>query len=217
MSVAKTRAGSCPTLSQNERAYRRLKDDIVSLRLKPGDALNESGLCAELGLGRTPVNQALHRLMHEGLVRILPRKGILVQPLSMDEFAHLIEVRRLTEPPCAALAAARIGPEALERLDAILAAAPDDLDAILESDRLFHAVIAEASGNRVLAEVLAGLHGRSVRFWALSLATGHHQAEVAEEHAEILAALRRRDPDGAAAAMTAHIDSFARTLASRLG
>jgi len=215
--VVEKRAGSCPTLSQNEQAYRRLKDDIVALRLKPGDALNESGLCAELGLGRTPVNQALHRLMHEGLVRILPRKGVLVQPLSMDEFAHLIEVRRLTEPPCAALAAARIGAEALERLEAVLAASPTDLDAILESDRLFHAVIAEASGNRVLAEVLAGLHGRSVRFWALSLATGHHQAEVAEEHAVILAALRRRDPDAAAAAMTAHIDSFARTLASRLG
>lgn len=92
--MAETRAGSCPTVSQNERAYRRLKDDIVSLRLKPGDALNEAGLCAELGLGRTPVNQALHRLMHEGLVRILPRKGVLVQPLSMDEFAHLISTLR---------------------------------------------------------------------------------------------------------------------------
>jgi DNA-binding GntR family transcriptional regulator len=215
--VAETRAGSCPTLSQNERAYRRLKDDIVALRLRPGDALNEAGLCAELGLGRTPVNQALHRLMHEGLVRILPRKGVLVLPLSMDEFAHLIEVRRLTEPPCAALAAARIEPEAVARLEALLAEQPDGLDAILESDRRFHALIAEASGNRVLAEVLAGLHGRSVRFWALSLATGHHLAEVAEEHAVILEALRRRDPEAAAAAMTAHIDSFARTLASRLG
>ncbi|WP_245239253.1 GntR family transcriptional regulator [Methylobacterium platani] len=204
-------------MSQNERAYRRLKGDIVALRLKPGDALNEAGLCAELGLGRTPVNQALHRLMHEGLVRILPRKGVLVQPLSMDEFAHLIEVRRLTEPPCAALAAARIGPEGLAEIEAVLAAKPDDLDAILDSDRRFHALIAEAAGNRVLAEVLAGLHGRSVRFWALSLATGHHLAEVADEHAAILDALRRHDAPAAAAAMTAHIDSFARTLVARLG
>ncbi len=58
--------GGPEALSQNERAYRRLKDDIVALRLKPGDALNEAGLCAEFGIGRTPVNKALHRLMHEG-------------------------------------------------------------------------------------------------------------------------------------------------------
>ncbi|WP_128560384.1 GntR family transcriptional regulator [Methylobacterium crusticola] len=206
-----------PAISRNEQAYRRLKGDILALRLRPGDALNEAALCAEFGIGRTPVNKALHRLMHEGLVRILPRKGVLVQPLSMDEFAHLIEVRRLTEPPCAALAAGRIGEDDLADLDALLAAPAAGLDAVLESDRRFHETIARASRNAVLAEVLSGLHGRSVRFWALSLATGHHLAEVAEEHAAILRALRRRRPEDAAAAMAAHIDSFARTLASRLG
>lgn len=208
-------------LSENERAYRRLKADILALRLKPGDTLNEAALCAEFGIGRTPVNKALHRLMHEGLVRILPRKGVLVQPLSLDEFAQLVEVRRLTEPPCAARAATRIGAEDLARLDAVLAEAPagpaEDLDPILEADRRFHALIAAASGNRVLAEVLDGLHGRSVRFWALSLGTGQHLAEVALEHAAIRDALARRDPEAAAAAMTAHIESFARTLAARLG
>lgn len=217
--VMRMRATERPNDTQNERAYRRLKDDILALRLKPGDAVNEAALCAEFGIGRTPVNKALHRLMHEGLVRILPRKGVLVQPLSMDEFAHLIEVRRLTEPPCAALAAERITEADLARLDALLAEAPAgpvaELGPILDADRRFHAVIAEASGNRVLAEVLAGLHGRSVRFWALSLATGQHLAEVAEEHAAICDALRDRHPERAAAAMAAHIDSFARTLASR--
>ncbi|ACL60189.1 GntR family transcriptional regulator [Methylobacterium nodulans] len=215
------RAGEHPSISENERAYRRLKSDILALRLKPGDALSEAALCAELDIGRTPVNKALHRLMHEGLVQILPRKGVLVQPLSMDEFTQLIEVRRLTEPACAARAAARIGEADLGRLDTLLDALPAgplaDLDPIIEADRRFHAVIAQASGNRVLAEILDGLHGRSVRFWALSLATGHHLAEVAEEHEAIRRALRRRSPEEAAAAMTAHIDSFARTLASRLG
>ncbi|WP_298951404.1 GntR family transcriptional regulator [uncultured Methylobacterium sp.] len=212
--------GGPEALSQNERAYRRLKDDIVALRLKPGDALNEAGLCAEFGIGRTPVNKALHRLMHEGLVRILPRKGVLVQPLSMDEFADLIAVRRLVEPACAALAAGRITDEEVAAMDALLQEAPADaqaLDAVLDGDRRFHAAIAQASRNGVLADVLGSLHGRSVRFWALSLATGGHLAEVADEHARILAALRARRPDEAAAAMEAHIDSFARTLASRLG
>ncbi|ACA19364.1 transcriptional regulator, GntR family [Methylobacterium sp. 4-46] len=215
------RAGDPPIISENERAYRRLKGDILALRLKPGEALNEAALCAEFGIGRTPVNKALHRLMHEGLVRILPRKGVLVQPLSMDEFAQLVEVRRLTEPACAARAAERIGAADLARLDAVLAEAPaapsPDLDPIIEADRRFHAAIAAASGNRVLAEVLDGLHGRSVRFWALSLGTGQHLAEVAVEHAAIRDALARRSPSDAAAAMTAHIESFARTLAARLG
>ncbi|MEH3145716.1 MAG: FCD domain-containing protein [Methylobacterium frigidaeris] len=153
-------------------------------------------------------------------MQILPRKGVLVQPLSMDEFADLIAVRRLNEPACAALAAERISAEDLATLDALLNAAPVDphaLDAVLDGDRRFHAIIARASQNGVLAEVLGSLHGRSVRFWALSLATGGHLAEVADEHARILAALRARRPGDAAAAMEAHIDSFARTLATRLG
>ena len=207
-------------LSQSEQAYRRLKGDIVALRLKPGDPISEARLCAELRIGRTPVNQALHRLAHENLVHILPRKGVLVQPLSMDEFSDIAAARRLIEPVCAALAATRLSAAELtdlERLCAAEADVPDDLDAILAHDRRLHDLIAAGSRNRIYAEILSGLHDRSARFWALSLSTGSHRAEVRDEHARLCACLTRRDASGAQAAMEAHIDSFRVTLTGQVG
>ena len=208
-------------LSQSERAYRQIKGDIVALRLRPGDPVSEARICEELGLGRTPVNQALHRLQHENLVQILPRKGVVVQPLSMDEFRDIIAARQLIEPLCAAMAAERLTGAELQELERIDQASSqlsrDDLDALIVSDRGFHEVIALGSRNRIFAEILSGLHDRSARFWARSLMTGSHLSEVREEHSRILACLLRRDGAAARDAMTAHIESFRSTLMSRDG
>jgi DNA-binding GntR family transcriptional regulator len=204
---------------QSEHAYRRIKSDIVALRLKPGDPISEARLCEELGLGRTPVNQALHRLRHENLVQILPRKGVLVQPLSMDEFRDIIAARRLIEPVCAGLAAQRLTTSELKELERLLTTAQtlpaDDLDGIIAGDRRFHDAIAAGSRNRVFAEILSGLHDRSARFWALSLMAASHLHEVQQEHAKLFACLFERDSAAAQRAMEDHIDSFRATLATR--
>ena len=213
---AATAARRPRAVNQAEIAYERLKAAIVTLALPPNSALNEATVCEELGLGRTPVHQACHRLALEGLVQIVPRKGMIVPPLSMDDFLDLVGARRANEPPCAALAATRISEAALKELTTIVAdsrrIARNDLAGLIALDQRFHETIATASGNRVFAAILKNLNDRSARFWALSLSNDAHRAEIIEEHARIVGALKRRDPELAASTMREHIDSFARTF-----
>lgn len=214
----KTRAGlhRTRTVNQADIAYERLKAAIITLALPPNTPLNEAIVCDELGLGRTPVHQACHRLALEGLVQIVPRKGIVIPPLSMDDFFDLVGARRVNEPACAALAAQRIPDAAVKDLAAIVAdsrrLARDDLAGLIVLDQRFHEIIATASGNRVIAAILKNLNDRSARFWALSLSNEAHRAETIEEHGRIVAALKRRDAGLAASAMHEHIESFAKTL-----
>lgn len=206
-----------PAPSQNELAYERLKEAVVTLALKPGEHLNCAQLAERFDLGRTPVTRALDRLMTEGLVHVIPRKGVAVAPLSLDEARNLIDVRRVNEAHCLELAAERIDDAELRRLDAILgdyarAARRHNVSALLAADRAFHETIAAASGNRVLANVLAVLHTRSQRFWAMSLSTHAHIEEVAREHETIVRCLRDHDPVRARAAIERHVDSFRSNL-----
>lgn len=215
-------AASTPSLraakppNQAEVAYERLKCAIVTLAIAPNTPLNEAIICEELGLGRTPVHQACHRLALEGLVQIVPRKGLLVPPLSMDDFFDLVGARRVNEPACAALAAERMTEGELEELAGIVSNSRDiareDLAGLISLDQRFHEIIATASRNRVFSTFMKNLNDRSARFWALSLSNDSHRAETIEEHERIVEALRQRDPDLAAQAMRDHIDSFARTL-----
>jgi DNA-binding GntR family transcriptional regulator len=203
-------------VNQADIAYERLKSAIITLALPPNTPLNEAIVCEELGLGRTPVHQACHRLALEGLVQIVPRKGIVIPPLSMDDFFDLVGARRVNEPACAALAAQRIPDAAIKDLAAIVGEsrrlARDDLAGLIILDQRFHETIATSCGNRVIAGILKNLNDRSARFWALSLSNETHRAETIEEHGRIVTALKRRDPELAAAAMHEHIESFAKTL-----
>ena len=85
-------------LSQNEQAYETLQHCLTTLVYKPGEYLNIAVLMNDLELGRTPINHALHRLANEGLVQIIPRKGVMVSPLSIDEGLQMIEGKRAAIP-----------------------------------------------------------------------------------------------------------------------
>lgn len=222
MAVAQTNskpggAGSGASVSQNELAYAVLQQKLTTLEYKPGDYLNISSLMEDVGLGRTPINQALHRLANEGLVVVIPRKGIMVAPLSLDDAMGLIEVRLANECLCMRLAAARIRRVEVDALHAIVAqfeaaVAGRDMAQVMALDRSFHEKIAAIAGNPLLMEILKVLHARSQRFWALSLASATHLEEVQAEHREICRALAANDGQAAEAATRAHIESFRRSL-----
>jgi len=132
---------------QSEQAYRLLRDKVISLAYRPGDYLNIAALVQDIGFGRTPVNQALQRLASEGLVQIMPRKGIVVAPLSIDSAFDLIDVRIVNERLCAQLAARRMTAEALADLrqaamEFEVAAQVKDLHRLMNADRIFHETIA---------------------------------------------------------------------------
>lgn len=204
-----------------ERAYALIRRDIVTMRLKPGAALNEADLVARTGIGRTPVHQAVHRLVLEGLLSVIPRKGLMVQPLSLDEIVAVIDVRRINEAHCAELAARHATPDDLAALAVLLdagqaCAEQHDVEGMMELDRAFHQTIAAAARNAVLADILRGLHDRSLRFWFVTLSEPHHLADVQREHRALFERLSARDAAGARAAVERHIDSFRSTLVQHL-
>ena len=210
-----------PAPSLRDLAYEAIKHRIITCAYRPGEYLNEAFVSAQLGIGRTPVHQALGRLMLEGLVEVMPRKGVIVKPVSLDAVMQIVDVRLLNEPAAARLAAGRASVAELADMRAILgraeaAAAARDTEQLMLVDRDFHAALAGATRNAELADVLRRLQDRSLRFWFISLNAPDHLAEVQAEHAAMLAALAARDPAAAEAATRAHIESFRRTVAHRI-
>lgn len=206
-------------LSRSETAYTRLKDALVTLVYKPGEYLNTAQVMERFGLGRTPINQALHRLSAEGLVQIIPRKGAMAAPLSINEALELIEVRLVNEMLCMRLAAAAITGDEVQELEIIAgdfeaAAARRDMVVLMNTDRLFHEKIATAARNTMLKDILSVLHARSQRFWAISFSTLGHVDEVMAEHRAILTALATHNTEAAAEAAKSHILSFKSSLLS---
>jgi DNA-binding GntR family transcriptional regulator len=205
------------TLSRNELAYGSVKEKIIAMAYKPGLYLNIAGMMDELSLGRTPINHALHRLSREGLIHIIPRKGVVVAPLSIDEALELIDVRIANERLCARLAAEKITAAELEQLTGLqeeqdAAIADNAVERVATLDLRLHEEIAKASKNQVLMEILRVIHARSQRFWVLSFRTEGHFKEIQIEHHLILDALGKADPEETAAAMEAHTLSFKRSL-----
>lgn len=200
-------------LSLNELAYRRFKQALVTLSYKPGDYLNTAQVMAELDMGRTPINQAIHRLANEGLLQVIPRKGVMVSPLSIDDALELIEVRLANEILCMKLACKRISPQDTAALVAVneqmnTAVQARDRDRMMSLDHHFHQLLAEIAGNAMLKDILSVLHARAQRFWASSLSKEGHMLEVIEEHRAIISALDAQDQQAAATAAEVHILSF---------
>lgn len=199
-------------VSLRDRAYQEIKRRINRMEFRPGAYLNEAQISRTLRIGRTPVHQALDRLMLEGLVQVIPRKGVMVETISLDQVLQIIDVRLVNEPFCVGLAAERATPVEVAQLRTLLDSASPllrarDREQLMELDRLFHRRISQAAKNPVLADTISRLHDRSLRFWFISLGDDLQLRRVDEEHRAILDAIARRDAAGAADAMRHHIES----------
>lgn len=153
-----------------EQAYRLIEEQIVTLRLKPGDILSEQMVSASFRIGRTPVREALQRLAGEGLVTILPRKGILVSDLNPRNQLLVLEVRRELERLLSRAGAERASSEQRAQFEEIArgmdqaAKANDDI-AFMRLDRSLNQLIVGAAHNDYAARSLRLLQGLSRRFW----------------------------------------------------
>lgn len=191
---------------------------IVSCELRPGEVLSEAVLSANLDIGRTPVRQAIDRLMSDGLVEVMPRKGSIVKPISLDEIFNVIEVRLINEAFCVRVAAegadtVTVG-QLKRNLDVMQAAAKaDDVAISMTLDQEFHALIANATRNPIMVDLLRNLHDRSARFWFISLRAREHRLRVCDEHAAIVEGIARGEPSAAERAMRTHIESFRSNVA----
>jgi len=184
---------------------------IIRLDLAPGDVLREDELQELLGIGRTPIREALQRLARDQFVTVIPRRGMLVAPIDVDELSMLYETRAMMEPYAARLACLRgtadnwseMGAEIEESLRG--GVAPEQLLAV---DRRCHEIIWAAAGNRFLTDTLDMLYAHSDRVWHRYLAEVADTRHAVDEHIEILELLKSGDADACAAAVEAHVRSF---------
>jgi GntR family transcriptional regulator, rspAB operon transcriptional repressor len=207
-------------VSLRDQAYEAIKDRIITCAFSPGEAINEIGVAELLGLGRTPVHQALERLRLEGMVEVIPRKGVIVKPLVLRDVMEMIEVRLVNECYCARMAAVRASDQDLRELSLILkrarrAIAAHDSTLLMSLDREFHMALARAARNEDLSDILAKFHARSLRFWFISFTTEHHLS-FQRQHEAILGAVEDRDEAAADEAMRAHIEAFRASVSSHL-
>ncbi len=210
-------APAAKTLSLTEQAYLQIKDKILSLELRPGLFLNESDLCAMTGIGRMPVHQAIHRLRAEGLIEIIPRKGLLVRFDSLHDILELIEARLAMEPEVVALAAERATATQLATLKNLLnqskaLTSQTKREAFSQIDHAFHSLIATAANNKFLADVQRPLHERSNLMWHLRVMPEDGLVLTQREHEDILEAIVNKNPQEARAAMRAHLLSLRRRI-----
>lgn len=215
-SVSRAYALTAPP-SRSEQAYRQIKEMIITLKLPPASIINESGLMAELGLGRTPIREALQRLSWEDLVVILPRRGIYVAEINQDDLKHIYEIRRELEGYAARLAAERARPEDCAALQALLGESQELLEsgeniALIHLDREFHRLVVQASHNPFLIDILGRLYSLSLRLWYASLGSVEHLREAVAEHRRVVEAITAGDGAMAEAVMAGHVVGFQQQL-----
>lgn len=194
-----------PKQKAADKAYTALREMIIHLDLEPGSLLDDRILTKKLGVGRTPLREAIHRLAAEKLVVIVPRRGAFVMEIRDGDAWQLYEARLQTERLAARLAAERITPHQLDRLNSLFADLPNSQRFLddREIDWQFHKGIAEATQNRYLLDIIERLYSLAMRLRFLRYA--YEGVEVRADYQLILDALRDRDPERAEAAMVKHV------------
>ncbi len=215
-------AAVASTETLTDQAYRLLEEQIVTLRLKPGDVLSEQMLSVSFGIGRTPIREALQRLAQEGLVIILPRRGILVSDLNPRHQLLVLEVRRELERLLSRAGADRATGEQREQLKDIArgmdraSKAKDDI-AFMRLDRELNRLLVEAAHNTYAARSMKLLQGLSRRFWYMHYRQAADLPLCARLHANQARAIAKGNADTAARAsdkLIDYVESFTRGTVS---
>jgi DNA-binding GntR family transcriptional regulator len=205
--------------SQSALAYQQIKDQIVRLKLPPASFIDEGQLSEELGIGRTPIREALIRLALENLIIILPRRGTIVADLNTSDLQKLYEIRLALETTAVRLAAERASAPELARLEdwsaRVDAAIPaGDIYALLELDFEGHRLFVQATHNEFLADAVERLLGPSLRLchWFAAREKLHPLVPAIVEQQAIVAAIKAGEGERAAQLMHHHIADFQAAL-----
>ena len=201
-------AAAEPSLS--ERAYRTLRDMIVTLEIPPGSPIHEERLGKSIGVGRTPVREAIKRLASEDLVAIYPRRGTFTSEINTTDHGLIAEVRRHLEGQAARSAAARASSSQRAELAELAARTderPDDVS-MMRLDTEIHRAIYRCTHNRYLEATLNHYYNLTLRIWYLFLPRLGNMSEHLAEHEHLLRAITEGDGDRAARIATSHVDHF---------
>jgi DNA-binding GntR family transcriptional regulator len=199
-----------------ERAYYAIRDMIVSLQLRPGAVINERALIESLGIGRTPVREALRQLAQERLVEVYPRRGMFVTTVEIRDLASLCEVRAALESQAAQLAAKRASDDDRGHLQELI----DELDRheqldqpeLMAFDERIHRAVYRAAHNPFLEQTLEEYYVLALRIWHLALDQASSLDAAVQSHRPLLAAIVAGDAPTAGRAMRKHVDDFEQAM-----
>jgi DNA-binding GntR family transcriptional regulator len=204
-----------------DRAYRALRDRLVTLRIPPGSPIDEDAIGRELKMGRTPVREAIKRLAHENLVTVFPRRGTFASEINITDLAHISDVRAQLEGHAAYRAAERITEAQRAELVGLLAELElargnDDLEALMELDATVHRFVYHCAGNPFLDETLGRYLNLSLRIWYLVIDRLPHLFARVHEHEDVLRAIDAGDAERARDILVGHIATFEQEIRSVL-
>lgn len=203
-------ATSPKTSSQVDRIYEQLKQMAIDYQFRPGEPLNEVDLAASFGVSRTPLREVLNRLVAEGLLDFVPRRGFSCRPLDTKMVFDLYEVRCGLEMMSARLATDRATDAELEQLMTFWRNAAEQyrqyrpIDCA-RCDEAFHEQIAALSRNTELLQMLKNVNARAHYLRRISMEQETFRRHTCDEHQLILKAMQERNADAAANCMAAHV------------
>jgi DNA-binding GntR family transcriptional regulator len=199
-----------PVARDSDTAYNLLLDRIVDLSIPPGAILNEQFLAAELEFGRTPVREALARLATDRFVTILPRRGIIVAPITFEDVLAMFEARETIECGIAYIAATRVTESDLEEMRRLVSTADaarltGDSEQFLLADNAVHSFLIQMIKNPILQEAAERLLSHNLRFWRLYWRDRPVRPDAMLSHAKLIAAIESQDSRTAEEAMRHHL------------
>ncbi len=212
ISVLGTPANQPPALLA-DRAYEELRDRLVTLKIRPGEPIDEDQLGRELRMGRTPIREAIKRLALENLVTVFPRRGTFAAEINIQDLAQIADVREVLEAHAAGLAAERLtdaGRSELAQLIAELRSSQgsEDMQVLMALDTRVHRFIYRACDNPFLEETLYRYFNLSLRIWYLVIDRLPHLFQRVYEHEALLEAIAAGDSERARAIVTGHVTTF---------
>ncbi|KKF02833.1 GntR family transcriptional regulator [Mycolicibacterium obuense] len=203
------------------RVYEAVRERLVMLDIRPGEPINDDRIGAELGVGRTPVREALKQLERERLVVAYPRRGTFATAVDMTDLADISEIRKQLEPLAAARAARVATADSRRRLAGLAEgiaqiADADDPREVLRHDVRVHREIYRASQNPHLESILVSLDAHATRIWCLFLDRLPGVVTHVREHIALLDAIVAGDEETASALTLSHVTGFEQAIRALL-
>jgi DNA-binding GntR family transcriptional regulator len=213
------------TVTDTQKAYELLQEKIVTTEMPPGSVIHEAALMTEIGLGRTPIREALKMLEAERLVTVSPRRGMFVTTINISDLAEIQEVRSVLDLLCVRLAAQRMTPAEVAEMRALLAEVavalnsgkgnghrPPDMRVLMALDLRFHRLLARSTRNSILISEIEMLYNLSRRIWYYYLDRLSPADLAFDAFPEVVDALEQRDEARAERALSAHIADFSAAI-----
>lgn len=207
-------ADAAPQVSLSTQAYLTLRDRLVSLHYAPMEPLNERALSEELGIGLTPIREALRRLQHEKLVEIYPRRGTFASGIGLNDQQLIQEIRLELEALAARLVCERATMAERDHLAAFAANVGGTRKERIDKDARFHREFYRLTHNRFLETALNQHYNLALKVWYLCVQSLSPDQEIRVDHSELAQAIIDNDPEAAVEAARHHIVSSAERVRS---